>query len=426
MAAKGPPTRVVLPGIHVPDGHAVFAGRARASAPDVIGGVPGPLNSVMGRWMQESAPWLDGVYYSNYTDYDLFEASNTCLFFHLAWNPRQDAEAILSDYYAKAYGPAAGEIRAMEEAFETLMRTRVLGPTLPTRAEIWETIYTDETIAPFQQRMERALAAARGTPFETRVRLFKEHYLGSFLAEREKYFERLNLGNEMVLCAAPAAAPLSIDGRLDEPAWARAPRGTMVSIQDLVRATVEIEVRLLYDERNLYVGMTCQEPAMDRLRTVFTTPDDTNMWQDDEVEVFLDTARTRTGYYQWMVNAAGAMADLHFHARAQDIPWDSKARVAVLRAPQAWSVEMSIPFAAMNVSAPQPGERWIANFCRARALNDPQPGERQFLSWSRLVKGGFQKPAAFGRILFTRDGKAEPDTLNRITNGDFEAPPGES
>ncbi|HMN90685.1 MAG TPA: carbohydrate binding family 9 domain-containing protein, partial [Saprospiraceae bacterium] len=65
-----------------------------------------------------------------------------------------------------------------------------------------------------------------------------------------------------VVRAAPVQGTIKIDGKLDEPAWAAAP-----AINDFFRVEprqggnylYHTEVKLLYDERNLYVGVFCRD-----------------------------------------------------------------------------------------------------------------------------------------------------------------------
>ena len=73
---------------------------------------------------------------------------------------------------------------------------------------------------------------------------------------------------ERRLVAERCSAPISIDGVLDEPAWQSAPVANHF-IQNNPRegepATYDTEVRILYDDENLYIGVTAYDDEPDKL-----------------------------------------------------------------------------------------------------------------------------------------------------------------
>ncbi|MCM2334582.1 MAG: hypothetical protein NDI82_11635, partial [Anaeromyxobacteraceae bacterium] len=69
--------------------------------------------------------------------------------------------------------------------------------------------------------------------------------------------------------AARLQAPLEIDGRLEEPAWDAAPShdGFVQLFPDEGRPPSErTEVRVLYDDRNLYVGVHAHDSRPAEIR----------------------------------------------------------------------------------------------------------------------------------------------------------------
>jgi hypothetical protein len=65
------------------------------------------------------------------------------------------------------------------------------------------------------------------------------------------------------LHASRASEPIRIDGRLDEAVWQSAPAATgfrqIEPVQD-APATLETEVRVLFDDEHLYVGAVVRDP----------------------------------------------------------------------------------------------------------------------------------------------------------------------
>ncbi|MBI4024483.1 MAG: DUF4838 domain-containing protein [Verrucomicrobia bacterium] len=411
----------------------LWVNQSSDNSKEVFGGVVNPLPSLMGPWLREVAPCLDGIFLGNESSHYLFQALNTYLFFHLAWNPQRDSKQVMNDYYAAAYGPAAEIIAGMDREFEEFWLKNVAKPrplpgtdasavraSNPTSAELWEDIYTDAALAPFQAKMEKAMAAAKGTGFADRVNIYAQHYLGAILAERQQYRRMVSLSDSQRLRAACATGSITLDGQMLEPDWTRAESGSMVVIQENVKPLVRTEVRVLYDKENLYAGWKCFEPQMGRLRAVAKTHDDDVLWQDDEVEIFLDPSGKRRGYCQLLANVAGVVADYRASHSQLDKNWTSHAKVAVFKGKDFWSLEMAVPFASLEATPPKTGDSWVANLCRGRALTEAKTGESQFLSWSQLVKGVFNRPICFGRIVFTEKGEAPAAAPNLIRNGSFE------
>ena len=74
---------------------------------------------------------------------------------------------------------------------------------------------------------------------------------------------------DSVVRAVKIDTPITIDGRLDEPAWAlAAPATRFIQVQPHhgLSATEQTAVRILYDEDNLYVGAMCYDSQPKSIR----------------------------------------------------------------------------------------------------------------------------------------------------------------
>jgi hypothetical protein len=76
----------------------------------------------------------------------------------LAWNPAADADAILADYYTRAFGPAAPPVR---EYFEAIEKARMSFTVKNGEAGIFTfpQLYTTDLLRESQARLDRAAAA---------------------------------------------------------------------------------------------------------------------------------------------------------------------------------------------------------------------------------------------------------------------------
>ena len=101
-------------------------------------------------------------------------------------------------------------------------------------------------------------------------------------------------------------APLTIDGRLDEQGWQRAPRSPR--FVDLIHGTSAIHdthAAVLWDDQYLYVGFWVQEPFV----AASFTERDALIWTENDVEVFI---AGQDAYYEFEINALGTIYEAFF------------------------------------------------------------------------------------------------------------------
>ena len=75
---------------------------------------------------------------------------------HLAWNPRADVRAVMDDYYQRAYGPAAAELKAYWELLERTRMEFVAEEPSRQRAYDLPKKYRPEVLALAQSRLDAA------------------------------------------------------------------------------------------------------------------------------------------------------------------------------------------------------------------------------------------------------------------------------
>ena len=166
----------------------------------------------------------------------------------------------------------------------------------------------------------------------------------------------------------PAAARLTIDGRLDEPAWASATPITQLIQRDPDEGAPPSEttdVRILYDGTALYVGARLFDSAPGAIVARLGRRDVST--HSDEFRVLLDSYHDRRTAFEFAVNAAGVKRDMLLgdDGGYDDPSWDPVWRVATSVDSLGWTVEMEIPFSQLRFSqAPVQVwgvrvERWI-------------------------------------------------------------------
>jgi hypothetical protein len=155
-----------------------------------------------------------------------------------------------------------------------------------------------------------------------------------------------------------------LDGRLDEGPWTRAVPATgfvQVDPDNGQPATEETEVRIVFNGRSLYMGVTCLDSEPDRWigyqrrRDEFLPADDRFMWTIDTFN------NQQTGYF-FEMNPSGLMGDALRGQGFNNRQWDGIWNAKVLRSEIGWTIEIEIPFRTLNFDPN--ADAWGINFQR--------------------------------------------------------------
>ena len=207
-----------------------------------------------------------------------------------------------------------------------------------------------------------------------------------------------------------APAPLTIDGRLNEPAWAATSAMTLQFLWESQTGPKQMtRARLLWDAQALYVGFDADDTD---ITAQFQQRDDPT-FRDDAVEIFINPdPKQETVYYGFEMNARGVLYDyLNYNSRTLFKRFDATGvKIATsLRGSlnvrtdtdSGWSLEAMIPwpnFEELSRRPPAVGAVWKVNFNRWDGVepnrrmsiwSDPQNTE----SWPHV-------PSRFGEIVF--------------------------
>ncbi len=160
------------------------------------------------------------------------------------------------------------------------------------------------------------------------------------------------------LNAARAPGAIVLDGRLGDPAWAAAVATDTFTQQyphEGAAPTERTTVRVLYDDRALYVGIDCaqsQTPIVARL----TRRD--RVAAADRVTVDISSRADRVTAFHFGVNAAGVLDDgIYFNDTDYSADWDENWEAATSIHPDGWSAELKIPFRILRFES-APRQTW--------------------------------------------------------------------
>ena len=158
-----------------------------------------------------------------------------------------------------------------------------------------------------------------------------------------------------------------VDGRLDEPAWATAPVAKEFIQNDPKEgqpASEDTEVRILYDDQNLYIGVFAHQQRLDDI-IVSDLKKDFNLTSGDVFAVVLDTFHDQRNAYSFSTNPKGAKWDAQMinEGREQNVSWDAVWSVQTQIIEGGWYAEIAIPFRTLRFPDVSP-QTWGINFMR--------------------------------------------------------------
>lgn len=198
--------------------------------------------------------------------------------------------------------------------------------------------------------------------------------------------------DDIVLYATPAVSPTRltqpplVDGDLGDTCWQSVtPVSGFVLADGSGLPERSTSVWAAYDPGHLYFAFRCEKKPGDRLLKTVTQRDGV-VWNDDEVELFLNPRGDWGDYYQFIVNPLGTKYDSHL----TDASWSANWQAAARDDETAWTVEIAIPVSELPLDL-STGRDWCANFGRADKVGG------QASSWS-CVFGGFHTSGRFGRL----------------------------
>jgi len=165
---------------------------------------------------------------------------------------------------------------------------------------------------------------------------------------------------------------------LDEPAWQRAEVGRDFRQSwpvDKAPASEPTEVRVLYDDEALYVGVRLFDSHPDSIAAQLARRDATGIYSD-WLHVVIDGYHDRRTAFRFSVNPKGVQKDVrHYDDVNEDLNWDAVWQVATKVDSLGWVAEYRIPFSQIRFNkCPAEGCVWGLNVQRDLARRAERSG----------------------------------------------------
>jgi len=184
-----------------------------------------------------------------------------------------------------------------------------------------------------------------------------------------------------------------IDGLLDDEVWRSAAlidQFTQQEPDEGSPATEVTEVLILYDARNLYIGLRAFDSKSDAIVASEMRHDSARILEEDNFQIIIDTFNDYRSGYMFVTNPLGARLEQQVseegegatrgNASSINRDWDGVWEAASHRSEQGWTAEIVIPTTTIRF---QQGEMqtWGINFMR----NIRRKNEQVF--WAPIPRG---------------------------------------
>jgi hypothetical protein len=200
--------------------------------------------------------------------------------------------------------------------------------------------------------------------------------------------------------------PITLDGLLNEKTWATAEVAQNFWQQrpvDDKPASRKTEVRLAYDDRNIYVAAICY----DSLPYFTTTLKRDNFGDSDEFAVLLDPNGQKANGFGFGVNVLNAQTEVLLTGSDANGTWDNRWSSSVSREADKWMVEMVIPFKTLRFK--DGNKNWGIQFVRI------EPGTNQEHVWAQVPRQfGVDDLGYFGSLIWAEAPRKQGNNIALI------------
>lgn len=177
--------------------------------------------------------------------------------------------------------------------------------------------------------------------------------------------------------------PIQVNGELSEAIWQGAEHISNFTQRELNEgelATERTDVAILYDQKNLYIGVWCYDSNSDKI-VAQKLKRDFDYETEDNFKIIIDTYHDKRNGYLFVTNPNGARFDalIQDNGKQENEAWNGVWKVKTKITKHGWLVEFEIPFSTLKFNTAKK-QVWGINFER----NIRQKREQDlWQGWSR-------------------------------------------
>ncbi len=283
----------------------------------------------------------------------------------LYWNPDLDMKAMLDEYYKLFYGPASPEMKEFFEFSEKVwMRPGSRGISLSRG------FLKPEDIDHYFDILKKAKAKTeRGSNYYKRIELLENE-----MSPLKNLFDDLKRTGPIVRGNWATGKMPKIDGDLTKPFWLDKKRNKWYRMKNNKTGKRVADAQAAFvafrkARNDLIIGIKCNEDKMASLAAKCNTPDNSSIFNDDVVEIYIETPQR--SYFKIVINPNGTLfdecTDTEIAAReTKPVMWTPGIKAAAKKGKDSWSVEIAIPLKDFGSIGPSRAHPWGINVCRTR------------------------------------------------------------
>lgn len=296
----------------------------------------------------------------------------------LFWDPDMDRKKMLEEYYTLFFGPAAAEMKEFVEfAEEVWMRQESRSVTLTTG------FLKKPDVDRFFEILARARAkVGEDTVYERRIARMEEEML-----PLKQLFPNLARTGPLVRAYPVDIAWTGMDGDVSKypHGWTSLRNNRTGELAPKEAAPTRAAIYMTRDKSALIVAVICPESKMSDLMADCHADDEASIFDDDVVEVYVNTPQR--SYFKIAVNPNGAIWDESTDVAVIErttlpILWNPGTKAAVKKEDDRWTVEIMIPMKDFGEIGPSETYPWGIQVGRTRFTG----GRAE--SWSIAPTGG--------------------------------------
>lgn len=199
----------------------------------------------------------------------------------------------------------------------------------------------------------------------------------------------LHAGNLRAYHAEPAKQPPTLNGDISDSCWEKVPETSgFVKFPHGGETEPQTGFKAIYDDKNLYLAIRCEEPETDKLLKN-QKGHDSAVYTDDCIEIFIGIGNE--DYLHLVFNPIGTQYEASGNNGAQeDFPWTVKTCIEKDK----WTAEIAIPFNSLHKSL-KANDILRINIGRERHAG----AQLKVSSWT-FCESSFHEPKSFGYFLF--------------------------
>ena len=316
------------------------------------------------------------------SDRFLYNYFNYYMLSRVAWDAGTDVDAVIAEHHRLMFGAAADDMAKFYSTLEDKWLGHIMGnvvdtalgpqTTPPTNAKLWGEIYSAEVVAGLDRLLDDAAGKVPPDSLEARrIALFRREFLGGLKTASERFKKHSDAVKSLVW--EPGKGGLALDHLFGKYKAGGVP------------AKVKTVVSMENGADSLTFTFECEEPSTEKTVAMRRSHDDSEIWRDNGVEIFLNTSADKLTFYHFLVNSAGSFSDSKCVKPGTGFPkadynWESGAKVKVSVGDGRWTAVVEIPKSALGEIAP----RFPAEFLRTRNVS----GEvTSYFNWSPYSRG---------------------------------------